>query len=397
MSSLLQSIFTMSDMSLTDEHIREREKGLGDVQTDLRREFPGLIDEEKHFKKFSGALKEKLSEDGKAIYGDGLDQAKINQAIAEDFKEEYKTVLEETIEKLKRNIDAKEIVENAQNGLQEKLKQKKSKLVEKLINLLSTNGQDFSTEDSLHLKSGLVDYLKDISQQLAVSLARVQPEAIQARLQLHSANSAKTSGDMTVTGERTALNQLTIAPQTPSLAPAYKIDISDLSKRIKHGLADLKPGEKVNIAIDIPIDRADIEKRIAEQGLQYRIPLVALLLLIFLQLQMVHKDDQTRVFKAMQKLVVDGIAIDSKDIKLKISSIDHNGKTQIHTEELLPHFIQQLEQIRQKFDAQLKQKWSSDLSKKLPSLKPSESGYNSAEDDEDVANTSSSPQLSRSF
>jgi hypothetical protein len=231
-------------------------------------------------------------------------------------------------------------------------------------------------------------------------LARIKPEIIQARLQLQlePANSASSKNNppvFEVKGKREALNQINIASQAPSLPPAYKVNIADLSKRIKHSLAHLKPGEKINIVIDIPIDRADIEKRIAEQGLQYRIPLVALLLLIFLQLKMNYQDDQTRVLKAVKKLIADGIAIDPKDIKLKISSIDNNGKTQIHTEELSPYFIQQLEQIRKKFAEQLEEQQRA--SKKSPSLRPSESGYNSEEDDEDAADNSSSPRSPRNL
>ncbi len=400
MSNLLASFFTAFKVNLTLDYMTEREAGLIHIREDLLQEFPDLIADKVRLEKFNAALEGKLSAGGKAMYGNGLDQALINQCLAPDFKKEYELVLAESIEKLKEHIDTQKVIENNQTCLQEKLKSKKSKLVGALISALSAE-QGFSAEDRQHLETCFHAYLDDISQQLGATLKRIKPESIQARLQLDSANSASAKIDkhLTVIGDR-KLEQLHIAPQAAPLAPAYKINIADLSKRIKHSLANLKPGEKINIEVSLPLNREDSLKRIAEQGLQYRLPLVALLLLIFIQLRMIKKDDETRVYEAIKKLAVDdGIPIDPSEIKFKVSSIDNNGKTQVLAEALSPQFIQQLKQIRQEFDEQLKQKWSSDPSKKLPLLQPSESGYNSEEDDEDVANTAPplSPQLSRTL
>lgn len=398
MSNLLASFFTASKVNLTLDYMTEREAGLMHIREDLLQEFPDLIADKVRLEKFNAALEGKLSAAGKIMYGNGLDQALINQYLAPDFKKEYELVLSESIEKLKEHIDAQKIVENNQTCLQEKLKSKKSKLVAVLISALN---KGFNAEDKSHLETHFSTYLDEISQQLGATLRRIKPESIQARLQSDSANSASAKIDkhLAVIGDR-KLEQLHIAPQAVPLAPAYKINIADLSKRIKHSLANLKPGEKINIEVSVPLNREDSLKRIAEQGLQYRLPLVALLLLIFIQLRMIKKDDETRVYEAIKKLAVDdGIPIDPSEIKFKVSSIDNNGKTQVLAEALSPQFIQQLKQIRQEFDEQLKQKWSSDPSKKLPLLQPSESGYNSEEDDEDVANTPPplSPQLSRTL
>lgn len=401
MSNLLASFFTTSKVNLVLKCIQERAQGLEYIKKDLTEEFPDLIDDKERLTKLSTDLKEKLSENGKTSYGDGLDQATINQAIAKDFKKEYERILEKSIDKLKQNIDTQEIIKNAQSSLQEKLKQKKSERANKLISLLTTNGQSYSVEDKQHLETCFHAYLDDISQRLQATLARIKPESVQATLQLYRTNSdlLKTKNNMVATGD-VKLNQLNIGPLAPPLAPAYKINIADLSKRLKHSLAHLKPGEKINIAVSVPLNRDESLKRIAELGLQYRSSLVALLLLIFIQLRMIKKDDETRVYAAIKKLAMDdGIAIDPNEIKFKVSSIDNDGKTRVLAEELSPCFIQQLKQVRQEFDAQLQQKWSSEPSKKLPALKPSESGYNSEEDDEDVANTSapSPQQLSRSL
>ncbi|MFM2322335.1 MAG: hypothetical protein RLZZ225_488 [Pseudomonadota bacterium] len=380
------------------EYIQEREEGLNDIQADLLEHFPRVIDDKSRLEKFSTELKRELSENGQTMYENGLNRAPINQTIAKDFKEEYETTLAESIERLKGSIDTAEIIEKAQSSLQEKLKSKKNKLVEKLISLLSQNGQGFNAADKPRLETHLSAYLSEINQQLTASLARIKPESIQARLQLEHANSASSKNNppvFEVKGKREALDQANIAPQAPPLAPAYKINIADLSKRIKHSLAHLKPGEKINIVVGVPLNREDSLKRIAEQGLQYRTSLAALLLLIFIQLQMIKKDDETRVHKAIKKLAASGIVIDPKDIKFTVSSVDNNGKTQVLAEGLSPYSIQQLEQTRQKFAEQLEAQQRA--SKKSSSLSPSESGYNSEEDDEDAANNSSSPRSPRNL
>ncbi|RDH40613.1 MAG: hypothetical protein CFE62_003035 [Candidatus Aquirickettsiella gammari] len=401
MLNLLSSLFTESKVNLTDEQIQERKYALELIQKDLAQKFSDLIDDEKRFEKFSQALKEKLSDTEKAIYGDGLDPATVaemNRQIKEGFKEKYELALEESIEKLKKNIDAQEIIKSAQTSLLEKLKQKKITLVAELIASLEANRQYFPSEDKPHLEKCLNEHLDEISQKLIATLAEIKPETIQVRLQLDNDNSASAeiSGHITAIGNR-KLNQLKIAP----LAPAYKINIDDLSKRIKNSLANLKPGEKINIALSVPPDRGDSLKRITEQGLQYRSPLVALLLLIFIQLKMIKKDDETRVFEAIKKLAVnDGIAIDPNDIQFEVSKLDNNGKKQILAKKLSPYFTLQLERIRQQLDGRLKkEKWSSGSNKKSSISEQSDSDYDSGtgEDEDDdngsgLANTS--PRLS---
>ena len=128
---------------------------------------------------------------------------------------------------------------------------------------------------------------------------------------------------------------------------------------------------------------------------------MALLLLIFIQLKMIKKDDETRVFEAIKQLAVnDGIAIDPNDIQFEVSNLDNNGKKQILAKELSPYFILQLERIRQQFDERLKkEKWSSGSNKKSSISEQSDSDYDSGtgEDEDDdngsgLANTS--PRLS---
>ncbi len=393
MSNLLSPLFGESKVSLTLQHVQDRKSTLERIQSDLIQKFSLLIRDEKRFIKFRDAFfKQKLSAAGKLIYEDDL-QGRIGAAIEEDFKEEYERVLKERIENLKESIDTQEIAEQAQTGLQKKLNTKKDEFVKKLTPLLKR--KNFTPDDEQCLNATCHDYLAEIIQQLSHTLLEIKPEIIQARLQLDSANSAlaKIDRHMTVSADKKDLNQLKIASQAPPLEPAYKINISDLSKRIKHSLASLKPGEKINIALSVPLNREDSLKRIAELGLQYRTPLlVALLLLFFIQLKMIKKDDETRVLEAIKKLAADGIAVNPNDIQLEVSRIDHNGKKEILAKELSPHSIQELERVIQQFNAQLKQKCSFGRpNNELPSLRSPESGYNSEADDEDV-NTFPSPR-----
>jgi hypothetical protein len=390
MINLLSRSLTTVIPPLTDELNQEREYVLGLIQKDLEQKFSALIDDEERFKKFSLALKEKLSDTGKAIYRDDLDPATVaemNRQIKKGFKKKYERALEESIEKLKKNIDAQEIIKSAQTSLLEKLKQKKITLVAELIASLEANQLYLTPEDKSHLEKCLNEYLDEISQKLTATLAEIKPETLQARLQLDHDNSASVeiSGQVTATNGKD-LNELKIAP-LPPLPSGYKINIADLSTRIKHSLANLKPGEKIIIALSVPPDRGDSLKRITEQSLQYRLLLVALLLLIFIQLRMIKKDDEPRVYQAIKKLAVCGIAIDPNDIQFEISHLDNNGKKRILKKELSPSFIEKLEKIRDEFSKKLKDdKWSGSFNAGSHTSEQSESSCNSGTEQSGLVN-----------
>jgi len=390
MINLLPRSLTTVIPPLTDELNQEREYVLDLIQKYLEQKFSDLIDDKEYFEKFSLALKEKLSDTGKAIYRDGLDPATVaemNRQIKNGFKEKYEHALEESIEKLKKNIDAQEIIKSAQTSLLEKLKQKKITLVAELIASLEANQLYLTPEDKSHLEKCLNEYLDEISQKLTATLAEIKPETLQARLQLDHDNSASVeiSGQVTATNGKD-LNELKIAP-LPPLPSGYKINIADLSTRIKHSLANLKPGEKIIIALSVPPDRGDSLKRITEQSLQYRLLLVALLLLIFIQLRMIKKDDEPRVYEAIKKLAVCGIAIDPNDIQFEISHLDNNGKKRILKKELSPSFIEKLEKIRDEFSKKLKDdKWSGSFNAGSHTSEQSESSCNSGTEQSGLVN-----------
>ena len=94
----------------------------------------------------------------------------MNRQIKEKKKKKYELALEESIEKLKKNIDAQEIIKSAQTSLLEKLKQKKITLVAELIASLEANRQYLPSEDKPHLEKCLNEHLDEISQKLIATL-----------------------------------------------------------------------------------------------------------------------------------------------------------------------------------------------------------------------------------
>lgn len=213
------------------------------------------------------------------------------------------------------------IVVNAQQQLQAKLKLIKTELYAGLKddNIQQDQEEEFDksfAEKTKHLCDSLVGF---------------SPSAIntyKAKLSLHNEQlkNKKTNGHLTAK---------VFDPESFSSDPmnpvdyGYKIDIDNLRLQIKHKLAKLKPGEKLHIDVEIPPDRADILKKEAETGFQHRISLVALLLLFFIQIKMIKKDDETRTISAIEKLIEkDNIPLQLENITFSIKSRGNDGKLQ---------------------------------------------------------------------
>jgi hypothetical protein len=102
---------------------------------------------------------------------------------------------------------------------------------------------------------------------------------------------------------------------------------------------------------------------------------------------MIKKDDEPRVYQAIKKLAVCGIAIDPNDIQFEISHLDNNGKKRILKKELSPSFIEKLEKIRDEFSKKLKDdKWSGSFNAGSHTSEQSESSCNSGTEQSGLVN-----------
>lgn len=256
---------------------------------------------------------------------DFSNDAYINENIQlqakEDVLKAYREVLTGMANKHLSRPQTGEIVVDAQQQLQAKLKLIKSKLFEESLrgNIQPDQEEEFAQSFDVKTKP------------LCDSLVGFSPNAIntyKAKLSLHHEQLKNKETDAHLTAKVFDPESFSPDPMNP-IDYDYKINIDNLRLQIKHNLANLKPGEKLHIVVEIPPDRADILKKVAETGFQYRISLVALLLLFFIQIKMINKDDETRTISAIQKLIEkDHIPLQSEDIKFSIKSRGNDGKLQ---------------------------------------------------------------------
>lgn len=212
------------------------------------------------------------------------------------------------------------IVVNAQQQLQAKFKLIKTKLFEDLRdNIQPDQEEEFGKS------------FAEKTKQLCDSLVGFSPIAIntyKAKLSLHNEQLKNKKTDAHLIAKVFDPESFSSDPMNP-VDYDYKINIDNLRLQIKDNLAKLKPGEKLHIALEIPPDRADILKKVAETGFQYRISFVALLLLFFIQIKMINKDDETRTISAIKKLAEkDHIPLQPKDITFSIKARGNDGKLQ---------------------------------------------------------------------
>jgi len=182
-------------------------------------------------------------------------------------------------------------------------------------------------------------------------------------------------------------HSLSDIPKPSAPMPGFTVNSNKLYSQLKYTLANKKSGERINIELTVP-NREENQRQIAEAGLQYRTPglalLLSMLLLLFVHLRLVLKNDEQKVTDAINKLIKgDGLSIDPNDIKLKISQIGHNGKDYvIHEGDLSEPSLKQLNRSSQEIKKILHEGYNSSEKNKIPSLSP-DSGYNSPAEESD--------------
>lgn len=302
-------------------------------------------------------LVEKLTDNGKNIVTTGLNPDAINE-----IKTEIQRVLEtnylETLNRgklaLKQRNDPNQVVQNAQAYFKSSLEktQCKKNLFAFFLEKLAGYGQLFGEEDKPLLRNAFDQYLDKTAEEYSHSLRDLKSiESVKARIQLHDKN-LKSNSNGSMSAQPLTINNLNEGTKVEPVV-GYKINKDNLREQLQYALSNLKPGEKICIEASRP-DRDDIVKRIAETGFQYRNPLLALLLLLFIQLQMIKKDDVTRTMQAVKDLAKKhDLIIDPKDINLKLSVVGADGKRQTILEGPLPEpLVQDLNQSIAKINAQ---------------------------------------------
>lgn len=299
----------------------------------------------------------KLTDNGRNIVSTGLNPDAMSE-IKTEIKNVFKTNYHETLNggklELEQRNDPKQVVQKAQAHFKRSLEQTqcKEKLFAFFLNKLAEHGQSISEEDKPHLRNAFDQYLDKTAEEYSHSLRELQSvESVKARIQLHDKN-LKSNSNASMSAQKLTFNNLNKGTKVEPII-AYKINKDNLREQLQYALSNLKPGEKICIEASRP-DRDDIEKRMAETGFQYRNSLVALLLLLFIQLHMIKKDDVTRAMQTVKDLAKENdLIIDPKDINLKLSVVGADGKRQTILEGPLPEpLVQDLKQSIAKINAQ---------------------------------------------
>ncbi|MES2141550.1 MAG: hypothetical protein V4471_01505 [Pseudomonadota bacterium] len=335
--------------------------GIEIIKEDLNEKFSGLLKLEQLTPFLGKNLIEKLTDSGKQLLSTGLNTDALNATGTEmrkEFRKHYDEALKIGELALSQGNDPKVAAQKAQARFKQSLAQAQAEetLFQFFLKRLADQGQIFTKEDEPHLREAFRQFMDKTVEKHSDSLKDFQSlESVKARIQLND-ESSKSNSNASMTAQVLTKNLNTGPKVDPKVD--YKIDIDNLRKQLKHALANLKPGEKINIGILLP-NRGDIAKRIAETGFQYKASLLGLLLLLFLQLRMIKKDDTTRALKAVKDLAEkDGLRIDPRDINLKLSVIGDRGNNQTLLEgPLAEPLVQELNKSIAKINPQVSPKF----------------------------------------
>ncbi|MDQ8039615.1 MAG: hypothetical protein REH83_04335 [Rickettsiella sp.] len=315
--------------------------GITLIKEDLKEKVSKLLNIKNFIPLLDENFTEKLTKDGKNIIAAGLNPEALSTAeeeIKNELRKQYNAALMLGESLLKQGFDPKTAVSQAQIQFKKSIENARSKetLFQSFISELAKKKQAFSEEDKTHLRDVFFQFLDNTIHKHNESLKDFQSlESVKASLKLDDENMPRNS-NASMTARELNKDKLNIGPKVQTV-PGYGVNIDNLRKQLKHALANLKPGEKINIEVTKP-QRDELEKNIAETGLQYRNPLLAMLLLLYLHLihfsripfLRINKDnDEKRVLKVLQDLAKkDGLFLDPKDLNLKISVTAKDGKKQ---------------------------------------------------------------------
>jgi hypothetical protein len=340
---------------------------------------------------FGKNFQAQLSETGKIAFTENLTPEALKQ-IKEEFDEELKknqaSILTTVTEDFRKNLDPHATVKSAQDQLTEKLEQTKTTLRERLTTELTASGQILSPEDKEELESAVNNYIDKTGKKLNGGLEKLKslPSHV-AKLLLHQENAAAQL-NATKSKDTFRIKELPEELLTgikPDPAIGFVLNKDNLTEQMMHTLADLKPGEKIDLAVTIP-NRDAIYQRAYDISMQYRNPLLGFLLtLICYGILFLRNNDEKRAFEAIKKVITEkGIMLDPKKITLKISCLNNNGdKTIIREGALNSTQIEELELANTTLRTKLEtshQQFNNKHSPLATHPQP-ESGYNSDEDE----------------
>lgn len=348
---------------------------------------------------FGEKFKEQLSNEGKTTFTTVFKQAIPNpllRSIRKQFKQDYEETIQALINDFLVNFDLDVSLKKTQAKLNQQSTKAKEQLLTHLNQALSDQGHVFISEDKAKLDTALTTYLdinyKKLSQHLDVF--KDLPAHYTHYQQHLDLKQAQTKADKSVShlfdGENLTLEKL-LSPLKPAPKVGYKIDIDNLKEQILHDIAHKK---NIDINLTTP-DRYALFKRMADIGLQYRSPALALFhIFIFLVSAWIHNDEK-KVVQAIKQAIKEKqiFNLDPRKITLQITNSTSNGKDTITRKKgpLSEEHINELQSEIDEIKAKLQKHHHSvhiQANKKLAAtttpLTPTEFTYNSEDKDEEI-------------
>ncbi|MGC1854745.1 MAG: hypothetical protein WA659_05160 [Candidatus Aquirickettsiella sp.] len=302
------------------------------LKNDLENDLPSF-DEAKFFQVFGRSFENNLSAHGKNIYARGLDQnvlTAIHKEVNEKLTQNYKEILANALPEMLISFDSASTAHNAQNKFELKLEESKQALLEKLNNELAAVDQAFTNPtDKKALNTAFSNSLSTIGTKYKTNLNELDSIWSElAKWNLHLINNKESetkskNTDFALTQTDPKKLSIGIAPNPTT---GWRLDIDNLTERLMHIVANLKPGEKIHIVLTCP-DREGIIRQIGEIG-GGRSPAVALAIAAFFYfLAMFCNNDEERKLAALKKVIEKyGIVLNPENVTTATKQLNTNAK-----------------------------------------------------------------------
>ncbi|TLY47670.1 MAG: hypothetical protein E6K54_04550 [Gammaproteobacteria bacterium] len=335
---------------------------------------------------FGTKFQEQLSDSGKSIFP--LDQNILNSEpiiISEKFQKDYQETQEFLTKNFLASLDLDSSIKKAQDELQKKLTKTKEQLLKDFMQKLSGQGYGFTSEDKTKLKTAYADYLNKNHTELNNHLGKFkQLPGVFTKYQLHEELAeAQTKAGKGVSHSITrdpTLDELLLKPK-PEPTVGLKVDKKNLAEQIQHDIATGK--ENIDIIITAP-DRFTLFKKMADIGFQHQHPGLALVY-IFIFFVTSWRNDEKRAFQAIKDVIKENhlFDLDPSKITLQITNPSPNGNDKVIRKRgpLNPEQIKELQSIIDENKQELLT-YHHSIQTKKSGLAPTESGYNSEEEEE---------------
>lgn len=336
---------------------------------------------------FGTEFQNQLSGSGKNILQSLLYENILNlepKIISDQFQKDYQETQKTLTKNFLASLDLNASIKNAQYGLQKKLTKTKEQLSKDLMKKLSNQGYRFNSEDEIKIKTAFAEYLDKKYIELNNHLEKFKElPAIYTKYQLHEKleeAQIKATKDVShsITRDPT-LEELQSKPK-PEPTFGFKVNKKNLAEQIQ---SDIAAGKDIDINLTVP-DQSAIFKRIADTGLQYQKPALAIVYMLIFFFAMYIYNNEKRTIQSIKDVIKEKqlFDLDPSKITLQMTTPTPNGNEKVIRKKgpLNPEQIKELQSMIDENKSELLKHHHSIQANKKPELYSTESAYNTEEE-----------------